>query len=117
MKCPQCELEMKDKSYGLGDWDCDYPSSIHEEYKCKKCKIKYENGEWTIPKEFKPSYKQEMAILFICNQLNTDYTPTTNKKACKFINKYFDEAKTEKQNRNNNHCSYISNMFPENWFY
>ena len=97
MKCIECGKEMKDKSYsyyGMGDWDMDYPASYHEEYYCKDCKIKYENGKWVIPKHIElPTQKQKNTILFINNKCDLSIKPITKKQCIRDIGKYFEKAK------------------------
>lgn len=107
MNCPNCNKEMKDKSYwhyGLGSWDMDYPDVLYEEYWCSDCRIKYINGEWIIPKKFeKATYKQVKCANFICNELGLRFEPILKAKTWKFINTYLDAAKlSNKLRRDNN---------------
>lgn len=97
MNCPNCNKEMKDKSYwyyGLGDYDMDYPSTLHEEHCCNSCNIKYVNGEWIIPKKYeRATEKQVKCVHFICRELGIHYEPLFKRKTWEFINKYLDAAK------------------------
>lgn len=95
MLCPNCHKEMKNKChnyYSLADWCVDYPASYHEEYSCKDCKIKYENGEWNLPIDMQPTEKQKKAVLYICNgSLDVEDNHcelVTKQQYWIFINKY-----------------------------
>lgn len=110
MNCPNCGKEMKDKShmyYSIGAWDMDYPDAYHEEYWCSKCRIKYLNEEWIIPKKYeRPTEKQISCTEFICRELGLDFEPVLKTQAWEFINKYFDKARKNKYNRNHSHQYY-----------
>lgn len=97
MNCPNCNKEMKDKSYwyyGLGDWDMDYPASFYEEHLCVDCGIKHINDEWFIPDKYeRATEKQIRCANFICGELGLDYKPLFKRKTWEFINKYLNEAK------------------------
>ena len=101
MNCPNCEKEMKDKSYwyyGISDWDMDYPATLHEEYWCKDCCIKHLNGEWIIPKKFeRATDKQIKCARFICRELRMNYEPLLKRKTWEFINKHLDDAKKSRE--------------------
>ena len=97
MKCPICQKETIDKSYmyyGLGDWDCDYPNTLHEEYICPNCKIKYVNGEYFGIEHFggRATEKQIKCVKFINNMLDLNYEPIAKYPTSKFISKYIDKA-------------------------
>ena len=107
MNCPNCNKEMKDKSYwyyGLGSWDMDYPDVLHEEYWCSDCRIRYTNGEWIIPKKFaRATYRQVKCANFICRELGLRFEPILKAQTWKFINTYLDAAKlSNKLRRDNN---------------
>lgn len=100
MKCPNCEREMKNKSrwvqcISIAFWDEDYPMcEWYEEFWCWHCRIKYEEGKWTIPKKYeRPTNKQIKTIKFINNTLNLTEEPILKNQCWKFINKYFEKAK------------------------
>ena len=97
MDCPNCDKEMKNKSYlyyGLGDWDMDHPSTLHEEYFCKDCKIKYAQGEWSIPKIFeRPTEKQIKCVMVINQVLELKFNPLIKSRTRVFINKYMQKSK------------------------
>lgn len=103
MNCPNCDKEMKDKSYwyyGIADWDMDYPATLHEEYLCKDCGIKYVNGEWVVPNKFeRATYKQVKCANFICNELGMRFEPVLKKQTWQFINTYIDKAKHDSKQR------------------
>lgn len=88
MKCPNCNKEMKDKSYSfysLGAWDCDYPDELHEEYMCKSCKISYINDEWHIPSSLVATEKQIKTAKFIRNVIGGQTPPPLKKNLWKYI--------------------------------
>lgn len=97
MKCPNCLDEMQNKSfmyYGLADWDADYPSSLYEKYYCKECKIKYENGDWIIPKKYeKATDKQIKCISIINKNLGTSFMPLTKDGCRRFISENIEKSK------------------------
>lgn len=96
MICPNCKKEMADKSYnyhGISGWDIDYPSSLHEEYICNNCNIRYANGEWVVPKNNLPTLKQIKTIQFINNHLNMNLKPITKHQCWVDISEYFEVAK------------------------
>ena len=100
MKCPNCESEMKDKSYWYeGSWDSDYPEFKHEEHVCKVCKIAYKNGEWYVPDNLIATNKQIKTAMFISNVLHCERPVHTKKLLWKFINENLQEA-IEVNNRN-----------------
>lgn len=109
MICPNCNKEMKVRersipislSFGAEyddpeDWDDEYSDTeIIRTYKCKDCKILYEENDdtWTIPKEFAPTTKQEKTVLFITKRLKLDMPIYHKKYYWKFINEHFEDAK------------------------
>lgn len=117
MKCPNCDKEMKDKSYwyyGIGDWDMDYPATLHEECYCADCDIKWVNGEWTIPKRYEPpTEKQIKCVRFICRELGMNYEPLLKRKTWEFINKYLDDAKQSWETNFECWCEDNSDWLPE----
>ena len=117
MKCPNCEKEMKEKSYwyyGISDWDMDYPATLHEEYYCSDCRIKWINGEWQIPKGYtRASENQIKCTKFICKQLGLHYEPLLKNKTWKFINDNLDAAKQSWQTNFECWCEENSDWLPE----
>ena len=88
MNCPNCNEEMKDKSYwyyGFGSWDMDYPDQLHEEYQCRNCKIKYINGEWTIPEYMIATEKQLNAGAIIERNTGISMPPPIKRLMCEYI--------------------------------
>lgn len=90
---------MKNKSYTYNvpdfggtaeDWQTEREASL---YKCKPCHIKYNDGEWKIPKEYRPSKKQRNTVLFIENRMGYVGAALTAKQAHEIISKNFEEAK------------------------
>ena len=117
MNCPNCEKEMKDKSYwhyGIGSWDMDYPDVLHEEYWCSDCRIKYVNGEWNIPKKFeRATDKQVKCVKFINRELGTGYVPLLKTKTWKFINDNLDDAKQSRDSNFEYWCEENAHWLPE----
>lgn len=117
MQCPNCDKEMKDKSYwyyGIGDWDMDYPATQHEEYWCPFCSIKYINGQWLIPEKYgRATQKQIKCANFICRELGINYEPILKYKTWQFINKYYDEAKQSRANAFSDWCEDNADWLPE----
>ena len=88
MDCPNCGKIMKDKSYwyyGIGSWDMDYPDVLHEEYWCSSCRIRFVNGEWTIPKSIIATDKQLNAAAIIECNTGIDMPPPIKKLIWKYI--------------------------------
>ena len=116
MTCPNCNRFMKDKSYsyyGFGDWDMDYPSTLHEEHICPHCKIKYVNGDWIIPERFLASEKQQRTMLFINSVLHIGIPAPTKTKAHSYISKHFDAAKRMKEQLDIEWCEDNAGWLPE----
>lgn len=100
MNCPNCSAAMNDLSYmyfSLADWDMDYPSTLHEEYRCTKCFIHYTNGEWEVPVCYAPTEKQKRIINAICFTLHLSFTPVTRRDAWEFIANHIEESNYERQ--------------------
>lgn len=99
MICPNCETEMQDFSYfvedvyGFGD-EPDYTSTTKiEKHSCKICRIKYHDGEWTLPKYLTPATdKQIKTVNFINQVLGTDCEPLLKHQCCKFIGEHLNNA-------------------------
>ena len=110
MDCPNCNKEMKDKSYmyySIGAWDMDYPDACHEEYWCSSCRIKWINGEWIIPKKYeRATEKQVKCVNFICRELGLNFEPVLKTKTWEFINTYMNKAKNSKAGRNSSYEYY-----------
>ena len=117
MNCPNCNKEMKDKSYwyyGISDWDMDYPATLHEEYWCSDCRIKYINEEWVIPKVFERATERQVRCAeFINRELGTGYEPLLKKQTWEFINKHIEEAKQSWQANFECWCDENSDWLPE----
>lgn len=116
MICPQCQHKMKNKSYAyysLGAWDCDYPDSYHEEYKCPECKMKYLNGKWIIPDELKATEKQIKTASFINLALGYEVPPHTKKLLWKFINQNLQDAIIARQTQFEEWCDDNADWLPE----
>lgn len=100
VKCPNCNENieittkftecMNDEHWGYYD--------RFDSGTCKKCKIKYINGKWEIPKELQPTEKQCKTVKFIENRLDVKLHDDIGlkKRYWKFISQYFEEAKKVK---------------------
>jgi hypothetical protein len=108
---------MKDKSYwyyGLGDWDMDYPATLHEEHICVNCNIEYLNGDWNIPEKYhRATDKQIKCVNFICRELGINYEPLLKQKTWEFINKYLNDAKQSRDASFECWCEENSDWLPE----
>lgn len=123
MFCPNCDKEMKDKSYwyfGLGSWDMDYPDMLHEEYWCPSCHIKYVNGKWTIPKSMAATEKQLNAGTIIERNTGITMPPPIKKLMCKYIGdnmelskQRYKEYKKMRENSFSEWCEENSDWLPE----
>lgn len=97
MKCPVCEKEMIDLSYnyyGIADWDMDYPATRCSKYLCQTCDIKYEDGKWDIPEQFKATDKQIYCASIICENLSFNSPPPVKKIMTVFIRKHYAQSKS-----------------------
>lgn len=117
MNCPQCNKEMKDKSYwyyGIGDWDMDYPATLHEEHICYNCGIKHVNGEWIVPKKYdRATDKQIKCVNFINRQLGSNFEPILKSSTWRFIKENLDKAQTIWDNTFSDWCEENSDWLPE----
>ena len=116
MICPNCNKEMKDKSYwyyGIGSWDADYPDCYHEEHTCKTCKISYINGEWHIPSELVATDKQIKAAEFINSVLKNELPAPTKRNLWKYIHDNLETAKEVRENNFEEWCYENSDWLPE----
>ena len=120
MKCPHCGKEMKDKSHFIeitfltGDEPDYYPTEWYEEYHCKDCKIKYDNGNWIIPKAYTPATdKQIKCVNFINRQLNTYHIPVLKHQTWKFIKENLSKAQEAYNNSFSEWCEDNSDWLPE----
>lgn len=96
MQCPVCEKEMIDLSYnyyGIADWDMDYPATHYSKHICTTCDIKYENGKWDIPEQFKATDKQIYCADIICKNLNLNPPPPVKKLMITFIQRNYEQSK------------------------
>lgn len=95
MNCPQCGKEMNNESYwysGFGGWDDDYPSSYCSIYVCKYCNISCREGEWNVPEQLRPTWKQMKTAKYISNVLNIPEPAPTKRSLWQFINRNLNEA-------------------------
>lgn len=123
MNCPNCDKEMKDKSYwyySFGSWDMDYPDQLHEEYWCPNCRIKFLNGEWTIPDSMIATDKQINAAKIIERNTGISMPPPLKKLMCKYIGdnmelskKRYEEYKKEREQLFEEWCEENSYWLPE----
>lgn len=123
MKCPNCEKEMKDKSYwyyGFGSWDMDYPDQLHEEYWCPHCRIKFVNDEWTIPDSMIATEKQLNTGKIIERNTGISMPPPLKKLMCKYIGdnielskKRYEEYKKGREQAFSEWCEENSDWLPE----
>lgn len=99
MNCPQCGKEMNNESYwhsgGIGCWDEDGLNYYRELHRCHTCNISFNNGDWSVPEQFEPTYKQLKTVKFICNVLHVGEPAPIKKNICKFINQWLDYAINE----------------------
>lgn len=100
MNCPNCDKEMKYRDDGHWGFpfttgpEPDYPDWIKKDvYFCKACRIRKVNDEWTIPKKYAPTEKQQKTIMFINNRLNLHLEALTKHQCWIDIGKYFEKAK------------------------
>ena len=126
MRCPNCDKEMKDKSYayyGMGSWDMDYPDGYHEEHRCSRCKIRFVKDaqeEWTIPDSIRATDKQLNAALLIERNTGIDMPPPIKKLMCKYIGdnielskRRYEEYKQAKEQLFVEWCEDNSDWLPE----
>lgn len=123
MECPNCNREMKDKSYayyGIGSWDMDYPDQYHEEYWCPICHIKFVNKEWTIPESIIATEKQLYVGKIIEHNTGIEMPPPIKKLMCEYIGKNmelskkkYEEYKEKKERLFEEWCEENSDWLPE----
>ena len=123
MDCPHCNKEMEDRSYwyyGLGSWDMDYPDELHEEYWCASCRIKFINGEWTVPDSIRATDKQLNAGVIIEHNTGIRMPPPIKKLMCEYIGnnielskKRYEEYKKGKERLFEEWCEENSDWLPE----
>ena len=123
MKCPNCSKEMKDKSYvyyGMADWDMDYPATLHEEYWCSDCRIKFINDDWVIPESMIATEKQMNAGRIIESNTGIIMPPPTKKLMWKYIQdnmelskKMYEENKIRNESDFDDWCLENSDWLPE----
>lgn len=120
MNCPNCNKEMTDKSYDeiitfcTGDDPDYYPIECHKVYWCPDCHIKYDNGEWIIPKKYaRATDKQIKCAEFINRQLGTDYCPLLKTSTWKFIKDHIADAKEVRDNSFSEWCEDNAHWLPE----
>lgn len=96
MLCPNCNTEMKEKTYIPPDEDFD----VSHDYFCPKCHVfRLDGQDWTIPDELKPTEKQERTVTFIYSRLGIPFDGIieTKKEYSSFISKHFEDAKQKKR--------------------
>lgn len=120
MKCPNCNKEMKDKSYAVeitfitGDEPDYYPTEWIEEYNCKDCGIKYHKGDWVVPKKYpRATDKQIKCALFINRQLGTTFVPVLKTSTWKFIKDNIEQAIEVRNHSFSEWCEENSDWLPE----
>lgn len=120
MNCPNCDKEMKDKSHAVeitfltGDDPDYYPTEWIEEYHCKDCKIKYDNGNWVILKAYPlATDKQIKCVNFINRQLGTCFNPVLKHQTWKFIKENLSKAQEAYDNSFSEWCEDNSDWLPE----
>lgn len=92
MICPNWGKAMTDKSHSVtltfwtGDEPDYYPTEWVEEYYCKECKIKFDDGKWIVPKKYpRATEKQIKCAMFINRQLGTSFDPVLKTSTWRFI--------------------------------
>ncbi len=126
MNCPNCDKEMKDKSYeanvffGFGDEPDYYPTRLIEEYHCKYCKIRYQDGDWFIPENFRATEKQLNAGKIIEYNTGIDMPPPTKRLMWKYIQdnielskQRYEESKKAREQSFSEWCEENSDWLPE----
>lgn len=123
MICPNCNKEMKDKSYwhySIGGWDLDYPDILHEEYWCGNCCIKFINDSWIIPKSIRATDKQIECGKLIERNTGINMPPPIKKLLSKYIGDYLElskqcaeEYKKEREQLFSEWCEDNSDWLPE----
>ncbi len=96
MLCPNCNTEMKEKTYIPSDEDF----WVNHDYFCPKCSIfKLDGQDWIIPDELKPTEKQERTVAFIHSRLGISFDGIieTKKEYSSFISKHFEDAKKKER--------------------
>ena len=79
--------------YGIGDWDADYPRTLHEEHRCKGCEITYRNGTWEIPLKYQRATERQVKCVEIINyKLGTHFDPILKSTTSKFISDHITES-------------------------
>lgn len=115
MNCPNCEKTMEEKCIPHLSFYYEESENFDIVYKCKECKIEYNETEdhWKIPKKYEePTEAQIKAIDFINSRLRKNYEPLLKnqcwriinenlKKANRFIQKNEDELQEEMEDEQN----------------
>ena len=126
MKCPNCNREMRDKTYSyysfgnLGNWDMDYPDEYYEKHWCPTCCIEYINGEWNIPDSIIATDKQLKAGMIIEHNTGIKMPPPIKKLMCEYIGenmelskRRYEEYKKEREQLFEEWCWDNSDWLPE----
>ena len=117
MNCPNCNKEMKDKSYwyyGISDWDMDYPATLHKEYCCLDCGIEFVGSSWIIPPKYElATDKQKNCVKFINRELGMNFNPLLKRNSWEFINSYLDDARQSRDTKFECWCEDNSDWLPE----
>lgn len=120
MKCPNCNKDMIDESYGVeitfftGDEPDYYPTEWIEKYYCKDCGIKYHKGEWIVPGKYPPATnKQIKCVMFINRQLGTNFDPVLKTQTWRFIKENLPSAKEVHDNLFSQWCEDNADWLPE----
>ena len=120
MICPNCGKAMTDKSHSVtltfwtGDEPDYYPTEWVEEYYCKECKIKFDDGKWIVPKKYpRATEKQIKCAMFINRQLGTSFDPVLKTSTWRFIKDNIARAKAMFNNSFSEWCEENSDWLPE----
>ncbi len=120
MKCPNCNQEMQNKSHYIemtfmtGDEPDYYPTKFVEKYYCRNCKIKYNDGNWIVPKTYIiATDKQIKCVDFINTQLGTDFVPVLKHQTWIFIKDHLSKAQEVYNNRFSEWCEENFDWLPE----
>ena len=125
MRCPDCGNEMIEKSrcelerfYHWEDEEFYYREVIYSSYRCKHCGIrKGEDGVWIVPKFYKPTEKQVIAIGVINSVLGLDLEAITKSQCCRIIGEYMDRSKKVAEQIREDNALFMQEFLDESDFF